>query len=143
VGPVSAYLDANVIIPLFAVDTLTGRAETAIRSAQDELIMSDFSTAEFSSVIARRVRTRALHTDEAQAAFSSFDIWCARYVTLVKLENLDIMDATALMRRLDLALRTPDAIHIAMVQRIGCRLLTFDRAMAGVARTLGIELVRN
>jgi uncharacterized protein len=53
------------------------------------------------------------------------------------------LDATALMRRLDLPIRTPDAIHIAMVQRIGCRLLTFDRSMAGVARTLGIELVRN
>ena len=139
----SAYLDANVIVPLFAVDTLTSRAETALRFVQDDLIMSDFSTAEFSSVIARRVRTRALRTEEARAAFSNFDTWSARRVTLVRLESFDILDATALMRRLDLPIRTPDALHIAMVQRIGCRLLTFDRSMAGVARTLGIELVRN
>jgi uncharacterized protein len=53
------------------------------------------------------------------------------------------MDATALLRRLDLSIRTPDALHIAIVQRIGCRLLTFDTTMTGVARALGIELVRS
>jgi predicted nucleic acid-binding protein len=110
---------------------------------QQDLIVSDFSAAEFSSVIARRVRTPALRADEARTAFSNFDTWCARYVRLVELESLDIVDATALMRRLDLSIRTPDALHIAIVQRIGCRLLTFDRTMSRAARMLGIELVKS
>jgi uncharacterized protein len=143
VGAVTAYLDVNVIVPLFAVDTLTDRAKKALRSLHDDLIVSDFSIAEFSSVIARRVRTRDLRADEARAAFSNFDAWCARYITLVKLESIDVLGVTALMRRLDLSVRTPDALHIAIVQRIGCSLLTFDRTMARVARALGIELVRN
>lgn len=142
-GAVTAYLDVNVIVPLFAVDTLTDRAKKALRSLHDDLIVSDFSIAEFSSVIARRVRTRDLRADEARTAFSNFDAWCARYITLVKLESIDVLGATALMRRLDLSVRTPDALHIAIVQRIGCSLLTFDRTMARVARALGIELVRN
>ncbi len=142
-GSVSAYLDVNVIVPLFAVDTLTDKAKKALRSLHDDLIASDFSTAEFSSVIARRVRTRDLRADDARTAFSNFDAWCARHITLVKLESLDVMDATALMRRLDLSIRTPDALHIAIVQRIGCRLLTFDRTMTSVAHALGIELVKS
>jgi predicted nucleic acid-binding protein len=143
VGAVTAYLDVNVMVPLFAVDTLTDRAKKALRSLHDDLIMSDFAIAEFSSVIARRVRTRDLRPDEARAAFSNFDSWCARHVTWVKLESIDIVSATALMRRLDLSVRTRDALHIAIVQRIGCPLLTFDRTMASVARALGIELVKN
>ena len=142
-GAVTAYLDVNVIVPLFAVDTLTDRAKKALRSLHDDLIVSDFSIAEFSSVIARRVRTRDLRADEARTAFSNFDAWCARYITLVKLESIDVSGATALVRRLDLSVRTPDALHLAIVQRIGCSLLTFDRTMARVARALGIELVKN
>jgi predicted nucleic acid-binding protein len=107
VGAVTAYLDVNVIVPLFAVDTLTDRAKKALRSLHDDLIVSDFSIAEFSSVIARRVRTRDLRADEARTAFSNFDAWCARHVTWVKLESIDIVGATALMRRLDLSVRTP------------------------------------
>jgi hypothetical protein len=142
VGPVSVYLDVNVIVPLFSVDALSGRAEKALRSLQDDLFLSDFSTAEFSSVIARRVRTRDLRADEAQAAFSNFDTWCARYATFVRLERQDMVAATALLRRLDLPVRAPDALHMAIVQRIDCRLLTFDKAMAGVARALGIGLIK-
>jgi uncharacterized protein len=143
VGAVTAYLDVNVMVPLFAVDTLTDRAKKALRSLHDGLIVSDFSIAEFSSVIARRVRTRDLRADEARKAFSNFDAWCARYITLVKLESIDVLGATALVRRLDLSVRTPDALHLAIVQRIGCQLLTFDRNMTSVARTLGIGLVKS
>ena len=61
----SVYLDANVLAPLFAIDPLIQRADTALRRLHDDLIVSDFSGAEFSSVIARRVRTRDLRADAA------------------------------------------------------------------------------
>lgn len=85
----SVYLGANVIVPLFAVDTLTDRAGKALRFLHDDLIISDFSSAEFSSAIARRVRMRDLLAEEARTAFSNFETWCARRATLVKLERLD------------------------------------------------------
>ena len=138
----SVYLDANVLVPLFAIDPLTGRAEKALRALHDDLIVSDFSGAEFSSVIARRVRTRDLRAGEARTAFSNFDTWCARHAKHVSIENTDVMGATGLMRRLDLALRTPDAIHIALVQRIGCSLLSFDRILVNAAKALAIRVLR-
>jgi uncharacterized protein len=45
--------------------------------------------------------------------------------------------ATTFLRRLDLPLKTPDAIHIAIAQRLGATLVTFDRQMAASARALG------
>jgi hypothetical protein len=54
-----------------------------------------------------------------------------------ELAPIDIAAATTYLRRLDLPLRTPDAIHIAIALRIGATLVTFDRQMAVSARSLG------
>jgi predicted nucleic acid-binding protein len=141
VGAVSVYLDVNAIVPLFTVDALNDRAEKALRSLNDALIISDFSAAEFCSVIARRVRTRDLRTAEAQTAFFNFDSWCNRYTRRAEMESTDVSGAIRLLRRLDLALRTPDALHIAIVRRTGCKLLSFDIQLARAARALGIEIL--
>jgi len=138
---VSVYLDVNVIVPLFAVDLFSNRAEKALRNLADDLVVSDFSAAEFSSVIARRVRTRDLRAEEARTAFSNFDSWCARYTRRVEIDTIDVSGASSLMRRLDLSIRTPDALHLAIVHRTNCKLLTFDKSMASAAQGLGIEIV--
>ncbi len=135
----SIYVDANVMVAWFVLDPLNERADAALRRLKDELTISDFTAAEFSSVIARRVRTGDLDADEARTAFANFDNWCARYARRVELVFQDVACACDLVRRLDLVLRTPDAIHIAMVRRTGCQLLTFDKAMARAACALGLE----
>jgi hypothetical protein len=52
----------------------------------------------------------------------------------------DIEAAIRILRRLDVNLRTPDAIHIAIAGRLGSTLVTFDRSMAAGARALGAEV---
>lgn len=136
----SVYLDVNVLIPLFMVDAHNKRADKAMNDLQDDLIVSNLSVAEFSSVIARRVRMHELNESDARSAFVNFDAWCADHTSCAEIENVDFLAATALMRRLNLPLRTPDALHLAVVQRNGCSLLTFDTAMAKVARALRIEI---
>lgn len=138
----TVYPDVNVLVALFVADPLNDQAEKAMRDLRDDLIVSNFSIAEFSAVIARRVRTRDLSGNEARAAFAQFDAWCAAYAQTMDMEDRDLSTATIWMRRLDLALRTPDALHIAIAQRAGCRLLTFDRAMAKIARTLGLAVAK-
>ena len=137
----SVYLDASVTVPLFTRDPLNDRAERVLRGLHKILIISDFSTAEFSSAIARRVRTRDLSPIEARTVFSNFDIWCARNTQFVEIESVDVMGANSLIRRLDLSLRAPDALHIAIAQRIGSILLTFDKSMADAAQILGLTIV--
>ncbi len=141
-GAVSVYLDVNVIVALFAVDPLNDKADKAMRGLRDTLVVSNLSAAEFSAVMARRVRTRDLRNSEAQTAFANFDIWCARHTRLAEIESSDIAGATAMIRRLDFPLRTPDALHLAITQRVGCTLLTFDRTMARIARAIGVDVAR-
>lgn len=139
----SVYLDANVLVALFVIDPLNRRADKAMRGLDDELIVSNLSAAEFSAVIARRVRTRDLRGGEARTAFANFDAWCAGYAGKMALDSSDIAAATEMMRRLDFPLRTPDALHIAIAQRTGCRLLTFDATMAKIARALGVAVAKS
>lgn len=137
----SVYLDASVLVSLFAIDTLSARADAALRTHSSFLIVSDFAAAEFASAIARRVRMQILTAEEAHVAFSTFDAWVARTTTSAPIANADVTAAAAFLRRLDLTLRTQDALHIAIVQRLAAELLTFDTRMARAARALGTSLV--
>lgn len=137
---VTAYLDANVLVALVSVDALTARAEQFLRRWRPALVVSDLAAAEFASAISRRVRAREMTADSAWHALSTFDAWTARAASRVDLAPCDIATASAYLRRLDLPLRTPDAIHIAMAQRLDCELLTFDAQMSASARALGTRV---
>ena len=138
----SVYLDASVLVALFTNDPLTVRAETFLRANPLVLIVSDFAAAEFSSVIARHVRTKDIKKGDARIVFSNFDTWTARTAQRAHISPADITSAEVLLRRIDLALRTPDAINIAMAQRMEATLVTFDKKMAAAARSIGTEIAK-
>jgi uncharacterized protein len=138
---VSVYVDASVLVPLFTDDALTVRADAYLRGRSLALIISDFAAAEFASAIARLVRVRSLEPEVARRIFANFDTWSARTAERAVTISADIIAAAAFIRRLDLPLRTPDAINIAIAQRVAADLLTFDRRMAENARALGTSVV--
>lgn len=136
----SVYLDASVLVALFTEDRFSRRADVFLRRAESILIVSDFAAAEFASAIARQVRTRDIARRDARIAFSAFDTWIARVAQRVEIGPPDVTAAEAFLRRLDLNLRTPDAVNIAVAQRIGAALFTFDTVMIKCARALGVPL---
>lgn len=135
-----AYLDASFLIALFADDAFTPNARQFLKSEMPLLLVSDFARAEFASAIAKRVRVGQFGMNGARLALSNFDAWLPQAAQPVSMVSADIKVAEAYLRRLDLTLRTADAIHIATVQRIGATLLTFDKKMAECARVLGIPV---
>ena len=52
----------------------------------------------------------------------------------------DIRLAAAYVRRFDLALRAPDALHLAVAGRLDVPLGTLDRRLATAARELGVAV---
>ena len=134
------YLDASVIVALLTNDALTGRARTFLQSGPLTLRISDYAAAEVASVIARRVRTHDLTEAEARASFDSFDQWTQTFALPVETAPGDIAMAAGFIRRLDLTLRAPDAINIAIARRLGIALATFDKGMASCAATLGVAV---
>ena len=136
----SVYLDASVLVALFTEDSLTARAELYLRRIAPVLVVGDFAAAEFASAVARRVRMRELKSGEARTAFANFDSWVGRAAARSETLASDITAAATHLRRLNLTLRTPDALNIATAQRIGAELATFDEKMAAAARALGLKI---
>ena len=136
----SVYADASLLVALLAPDLLNGRARQYLADHRPTLMISDFAAAEFASVIAKRVRTGDMSRADAVLAFSAFDAWSARLGSRLELARTDLVRAEALIRRLDLSLRTPDALNIAMAERHGATLATFDKGMAAAAMAVGLAV---
>lgn len=136
----SVYLDASVIVPFFTKDFFSDRARTFLLDRSPLVMVGDFAGAEFVSVLARRVRTGELTPELARLATLNFDSWTARYAMRVEMSPTDIRTADAILRRFDLPLRAPDAIHIAVSQRLGAELATFDEKLIACAHSIGLSI---
>lgn len=119
---------------------LTPRADAFLRRAAPVPVVSDFAAAEFASALARRVRTGEIEPERARQAFSDLDQWIGRVAQRIDLASGDVAEAARFLRRLDVTLRTPDALNIALCRRASAALATFDK-MAAAARRLGLDVV--
>jgi predicted nucleic acid-binding protein len=140
-GALSVYLDTSVVVPLFLPDIFLARTTAYLATGPINLLVSDFVAAEFASVVGIRLRQKTLSIDDARASIASFDAWAERISGSVRMQPADLDSAQTMLRRLDLVLRTPDAISLAIAQRLGAELATFDTRMADCARALGISVV--
>jgi uncharacterized protein len=140
VGEIEHYLDASYLVSLLTREPSSDRAAAFAAQNPDPPIASDLAAAEFASAISRRVRMRELTRRQGRFALATFDYWAADSVRWVEVSPADIAMATSALRRLDLVLRTADAIHIAVAQRLGATLVTFDQRMAEAARVLGLTV---
>jgi predicted nucleic acid-binding protein len=131
------YLDTSVIIPLFLGEARSLEAEALC--ANSEIIVSDLASAEFSSALGLAARSRRLSEEAAHKVLAQFDAWIAQHAAPAETLSEDFSAATIMLRRFDLGLRTPDALHIAIAARLGAKLLTFDAKMTAAATALGLD----
>jgi hypothetical protein len=71
---------------------------------------------------------------------SDFDVWRAAMTRQAEMHAADVRLAGAFVRKFDLALRVPDALHLAIAQRLDATLVTLDRRLATAARELGVAV---
>ena len=134
------YLDASVLTALVVYEEATKRVETAFLSSESEFIVSDFTAAEVASAISRRVRTGLSRAEEGERYLEALDGWVETNATPFVTRSEDVAEAAKLVRRFDLQVKTPDALHLAMTRRARATLWTLDRGMVRVAETLGLSV---
>ncbi len=132
------YLDASVLVAMFVQEADSLRARQGVVGAT--LLVSDFAAAEFSAAISRRTRIGVVLSADAPQVLSAFDIWTAQSTTRIALTPGDGPTTIAYVRRLDLGLRSPDALHLAIARRLGATLFSFDAKMNAAATALGISV---
>ncbi len=136
----SAYLDASVLLPTLIAEPSTEAVYDRLGAADEELLVGDFAAAEVASALSRLVRTGRLDAIDGTARLTDFDGWRAAMTTPVEMHAADVRLAYAYVRRFDLALRAPDALHLAVARRLDATLVTLDRRMAAVASELGVAV---
>jgi uncharacterized protein len=134
------YLDASVILPMLIKEPASGVVDAFMSNTEQELWVSDLAAAEIASALSRLVRTRSLPAIDAAACLSDFDAWRAAMTTPADIHTADARLAYIYVRRFDLALGAPDALHLAVSHRLGATLVTLDRRMATAARELGVAV---
>ena len=136
----SLYLDASVLIPALVEEPSTTAVRELFRDRPDELSVGDFAAAEVASALSRLVRMERLTPAEAAERLADFDEWRASATDLAEMDAHDCRLANTYVRRFDLKLRAPDALHAAICRRLQLQLVTLDRRLAAAARELGIAV---
>jgi uncharacterized protein len=136
----TCYLDASVMLPILVKEPASAVVDAFMSNVRQELWVSDFAAAEVASGVSRLVRAGRLQAIDGAACLSDFDVWRAAMTRAVEIHAVDVRLAGAYVRRFDLALRAPDALHLAITRRLDVALATLDRRMAGAARELGVAV---
>lgn len=132
------YLDASIVVALIARQGDSSQVQAVLDESEESFVLSDFVIAECSAALARLGRVDRWSGDLYQTVFAELDIWVATAAETLPVLPDDIALATDFVRQPGIALRAPDAIHIAATHRLGATLMTLDRGMAKAAAALGV-----
>lgn len=136
----SAYFDTSVLLPRLIEEPASATIRRYLTTHPQERLISDFAAAEVASAFSRLVRMGLLASADASSRLAEFDAWRAATSVPVDIGASDARLAYVYVRRFDLRLRAPDALHIAIVRRLDATLVTLDRRMAHAAEELGISV---
>lgn len=135
----SAYLDASVILPTLIEEAASAIVDRFMDELEDDLIVSEFAAAEVASALSRLVRTGLLDHEDASRRLADFDAWRAAATRDLDLQASDVRLANVFVRRFDLMMRAPDALHAAVCRREDHLLVTLDKRLATAALELGVR----
>jgi predicted nucleic acid-binding protein len=135
----SFYLDASVVVPNLVEEAGSEIVRAFIAQREPDLVVSALVALETSSALSRLARMGLIATDTAHRSLMRFDTWRAPYAGSHVFGPADFELADACVRRFELGLRGPDALHAAMCLRLGHTLVTLDRRLTVAASGLGVE----
>ena len=135
------YFDASALAALLLNQPLRPAVKVHIDTSDAAPIVSDFVMAETSSAVSRLLRMKTIDRVLAQALVGRLDEWVHGTGGATPLESSDVPEATLLVRRFDLKLRAPDALHLAICRRLQARLVTLDNTLTAAAHALDVPCI--
>lgn len=134
------YLDTSAIVSLFVTEDRTEEVTRLVTEWPDPIVISDLAVGEFSAAISTAVRMKRQTEAEGMEALGDFDLWRANGAERFSVAREDMRLATSHVRRFDLALLFPDALHLAACARANAALITGDRRQAVAAQLVGLTV---
>jgi len=134
------YIDTSALLPYYREERLSRQVESLLTSLQPPILISNLTKVEFSSAIARWVRTEELSEIQANLLENTFskDINSGLFLCR-QIMPLHFNQAEKWLSYRKTSLRTLDALHIACSWDNNAKLITCDTIMHRSAEILGIE----
>jgi uncharacterized protein len=134
------YVDTSILVPYYSPEPLSERVQQFLRET-DEIALSVLGEVEFFSALARKVRVRELSRENARRISVVFSghLEAGAY-TRLDLDRSVYRTARGWIQGFNVALRTLDALHLAVAATSGLPIATADAALAGSARSLGLSV---
>ena len=136
------YLDASVMVALFAPDVHNDEAQTWIGARHDAaLAISRWGEVEFAAVLSAKERAGALNEGEKKEVLSLYRRSAAGFARL-EIGERQFAEAVRIGEAGAAGLRGADALHIAIASTHGATLCTLDLREADAAEELGVSVER-
>jgi len=135
------YFDASALAAVLLDEPAREPVNAFIAAADAPPVVSDFGVAEVSSAVSRPLSMNRRTLSEAQALLEHLDDGVREAGEPASLDALDVSETTLLVRRFDLKLRAPDALHLAICRRLDARLVTLDSNLARAANAVDVACI--
>lgn len=136
-----AYIDTSVLTGAYCEESGSDGAQRALQNC--EPMISSLTRLEFSSAVAKKVRTGTLTKAEATDIVSQFHSHIRDGVfELVAVRETHYALANEWIDSFTTGLRALDALHLALAHSSQAKLLTSDSDLAKAARTLRVSVKR-
>lgn len=137
-----AHFDAGVMVDVIASDHGWSEIEFWFGTKDVVGFYSDFEFGEMRSALGNRVRNREMTPAYPLELFAASRALLSNWVQIVTTSGA-IADATDMLADSTLALRLPDAIHIAIARPLDIALVSTDFRQVRAALKLGIAVANS
>jgi uncharacterized protein len=138
----SAYVDTSIIVSALTPE-INSKASQAWLEAQSpgSLYISPWVATEIHSALAMKVRTEQITVEEKSRTLAYFRAAILPELNIIDVAAADFAQAANFLDYESVALRSGDALHLAIASRNGIVIATHDKRLQDAARTLQIAFV--
>jgi uncharacterized protein len=136
------YFDTSFVAPLILPESTSAKiAELVRRLPVVELAVSYWTKIEFSSLLARKVRTRELTVEAAERADARFEIMAGDAFAVFLPDANDFGLAKQYLGKFETGLRSGDALHLAIAANRHARAIySLDRKLMAAGKILDLPV---
>ncbi len=136
------YLDTSVLVAALTNEPHTSRMQEWLGGqVPDELMVSDWVAAEFSSALAIKLRTSQIGPEDRAHSLAAFSHLCDSSFQILPVERPHFRLAARFADQFALGLRAGDALHLAICSEYAATMCTLDRRLAQGATALGVKTI--
>lgn len=137
------YLDTNIIAAYYCPEAMSRRVETFLLKQSDRLAISQLTEVELVSAISRKVREKTMTPKDGKRVTAQFEKHLREgFFEKVLLTTLHYQKAKEWLKRFDTALRTLDALHLAVSDCERAPIVSLDKKLLASAQRLHVDFYK-